>query len=42
MDAGLPYNYDRSDAVANVHFSMQFGVATNREWRPFESGVHFA
>ena len=30
-----PYNYDRSDTVATIYFSMQFGVATIREQRLF-------
>ena len=32
--------YDRIDAVATINFSTQFGAATIREWRLFESGVY--
>ena len=33
--------YDRIDAAAAINFSTQFGAATIREWRLFESGVDF-
>ena len=33
--------YDRIDAAATINFSMQFGAATIRERRLFESGVYF-
>ena len=33
--------YDRIDAAATINFSTQFGAATIRERRLFESGVYF-
>ena len=33
--------YDRIDAAARINFSTQFGAATIRERRLFESGVYF-
>ena len=33
--------YDRIDAAATINFSTQFGTATIRERRLFESGVYF-
>ena len=35
-----PTVYDRIDAAATINFSTQFGVATIRERRLFESGVY--
>ena len=32
--------YDRIDAAATINFSTQFGAATIRERRLFESGVY--
>ena len=32
--------YDRIDATATINFSTQFGAATIRERRLFESGVY--
>ena len=36
-----PTVYDRIDAAATINFSTQFGAATIRERRLFESGVYF-
>ena len=37
-----PYTvYDRIDTAATINFSTQFGVATIRERRLFESGIYF-
>ena len=33
--------YDRIDAAATINFSTEFGAATIRERRLFESGVYF-
>ena len=33
--------YDRIDAAATINFSAQFGAATIRVRRLFESGVYF-
>ena len=33
--------YDRIDAAATINFSTQFGAATIRERRLFESSVYF-
>ena len=33
--------YDQIDAAATINFSTQFGAATIRERRLFESGVYF-
>ena len=33
--------YDRIDTSATINFSTQFGAATIRERRLFESGVYF-
>ena len=33
--------YDRIDAAATINFSTQFGAATIRERRLFESGIYF-
>ena len=34
--------YDQIDAAATINFSTQFGVATIREQRLFESSIYFA
>ena len=33
--------YDQIDATATINFSTQFGAATIRERRLFESGIYF-